>query len=129
MATKYEVQDTSLQVVIGTIAIIVTNILNYFGIYQIFFGNADTLVAIQCLTVTLMALITFVITRRARKKKERKVNSNAKINQDTTDQVGGLARSELAKKELKTSEIPDLVPFQICNTHFHFPEINNLLNI
>ena len=67
---KYENNDASFQSMIGIVAIIIYNILNHFGLIQIIFGSATNETIIQSITVLLMVAMTWILTRRNRKKRK-----------------------------------------------------------
>ena len=82
---KYENNDASFQSMIGIIAIIIYNILNHLGLIQIIFGSATNETIIQSITVLLMVVMTWILTRRNRKKRklESKEIDNKEIIKET----------------------------------------------
>ena len=67
---KYENNDATFQVIIGILAMIVYNILNYVGLINIMFGSATNETIIQSITVLLMVVTTWILARNNRKKRE-----------------------------------------------------------
>ena len=67
---KYENNDATFQVIIGIIAMICYNILNSVGLINIMFGSATNETIIQSITVLLMVITTWILTRRNRKKRK-----------------------------------------------------------
>ena len=76
---KYENNDATFQVIIGILAMIVYNILNYVGLINIIFGSATNETIIQSITVLLMAVTTWIFARHNRKKRKIPLKKNIDI--------------------------------------------------
>jgi len=97
---KYENNDASFQAMIGIVAMILYNILNYLGLIHIMFGSATNETVIQSITVLLMVAITWLLARRTRKKRK-------------------LQPKEIDKKEIikETKEVPTMIIQEMQYSH------------
>ena len=129
---KYENNDATFQVIIGIIAMIVYNILNYVGLINIMFGSATNETIVQSLTVLLMAVTTWIFARRNRKKRklQPKEIDNKEIIKETkkvpTMIIQEMQHSHKNIKEIKEvkKNIDILSFFTFLNgIHFHYPII------
>jgi len=134
---KYENNDATFQTVIGIVAMILYNILNYLGLIRIMFGSAtNETTIIQSITVLIMVIMTWILARRTRKKrklqpKEIDVSkSNKEIIKETkkvpTMIIQEIQHSHKDIKEVKEVKknigISSFFTF-LSNTHFHYPII------
>ena len=129
---KYENNDATFQSMIGIVAIIVYNILNHLGLIQIIFGSATNETIIQSITVLLMVVMTWILTRRNRKKRklQPKEIDNKEIIKETkkvpTMIMQEMQHSHKNIKEIKEVKknigISSFFTF-LNNTHFHYPII------
>ena len=130
---KYEDNDASFQSMIGIVAIIIYNILNHLGLIQIIFGSATNETIIQSITVLLMVVMTWILTRRNRKKRKlqpKEIDNKVIIKE--TRKVPTMIIQEMqhshkdvikevkeAKKNISISSFFT----SLNNTHFHYPII------
>jgi len=130
---KYENNDASFQSMIGIVAIIVYNILNHLGLIQIIFGSATNETIIQSITVLLMVAMTWILTRRNRKKRKipLKEIDNKEIIKETKE-VPTIIMQEMQHshkdvikevKEVKKNISISSFFTSLNNTHFHYPII------
>ena len=129
---KYENNDATFQVIIGIIAVILYNILNYVGLINILFGSATNETIIQSITVLLMVVTTWILARYNRCKKETqpKEIDNKEIIKETkkvpTMIIQEMQHSHKNIKEIKEVKknigISSFFTF-LNNTHFHYPII------
>ena len=126
---KYENNDASFQSMIGIVAIIIYNVLNHLGLIQIIFGSATNEIIIQSITVLLMVVMTWILTRRNRKKRklQPKEIDNKEIIKETkkvpTMIIQEVQHSHKNIKEVKKNiGISSFFTF-LNNTHFHYPII------
>ena len=129
---KYENNDASFQSMIGIVAIIVYNILNHLGLIQIIFGSATNETIIQSITVLLMVVTTWILTRRNRKKRklQPKEIDNKEIIKETK-KVPTMIMQEMQHSHKNIKEIKEvkknigILSFftSLNNTHFHYPII------
>jgi len=129
---KYENNDASFQSMIGIIAIIIYNILNHLGLIQIIFGSATNETIIQSITVLLMVAMTWILTRRNRKKRklQPKEIDNKEIIKETK-KVPTMIMQEMQHSHKNIKEIKEvkknigILSFFtfLNNTHFHYPII------
>ena len=108
---KYENNDASFQSMIGIVAIIIYNVLNHLGLIQIIFGSATNETIIQSITVLLMVVMTWILTRRNRKK--RKLQPKEIDNKEIIKEI----------KEVKKNIGISSFFTSLNNTHFHYPII------
>jgi len=130
---KYENNDASFQSMIGIVAIIVYNILNHLGLIQIIFGSATNETIIQSITVLLMVAMTWILTRRNRKKRKIpiKETDNKEIIKETRKvptmiiQEMQHSHKDVIKevKEVKKNISISSFFTSLNNTHFHYPII------
>ena len=129
---KYENNDASFQAMIGIVAMILYNILNYLGLIHIMFGSATNETVIQSITVLLMVATTWILARYNRCKKETqpKEIDNKEIIKETkkvpTMIIQETQHSHKNIKEIKEvkKNIGILSFFTFLNnTHFHYPII------
>ena len=130
---KYENNDACFQVIIGIIAMIVYNILNHLGLIQIIFGSATNETIIQSITVLLMVAMTWILTRRNRKKRklQPKEIDNKEIIKETKKvptmiiQEMQHSHKDVIKevKEVKKNISISSFFTSLNNTHFHYPII------
>jgi len=130
---KYENNDASFQSMIGIVAIIVYNILNHLGLIQIIFGSATNETIIQSITVLLMVVMTWILTRRNRKKRklQPKEIDNKEIIKETKKvptmiiQEMQHSHKDVIKevKEVKKNISISSFFTSLNNTHFHYPII------
>ena len=106
---EYENNDATFQVIIGIIAVIVYNILNYLGLINIMFGSATNETIIQSLTVLLMAVTTWILARYNRCKRE--------------TQPKEIDNKEIIKE---TKEIPTMIMQEIQHSHKNIKEIKEV---
>ena len=106
---KYENNDASFQSMIGIVAIIVYNILNHLGLIQIIFGSATNETIIQSITVLLMVVMTWILTRRNRKKRK-------------------LQPKEIDNKEIikETKKVPTMIMQEMQHSHKNIKEIKEV---
>ena len=129
---KYENNDASFQSMIGIIAIIIYNILNHLGLIQIIFGSATNEIIIQSITVLLMVVMTWILTRRNRKKRklQPKEIDNKEIIKETK-KVPTMIMQEMQHSHKNIKEIKEVKKnigissffTSLNNTHFHYPII------
>jgi len=129
---KYENNDASFQTVIGIVAIIVYNILNHLGLIRIIFGSATNETIIQSITVLLMVVMTWILTRRNRKKRklQPKEIDNKEIIKETK-KVPTMIMQEMQHSHKNIKEIKEVKKnigissffTSLNNTHFHYPII------
>jgi len=129
---KYENNDASFQSMIGIVAIIVYNILNHLGLIQIIFGSATNETIIQSITVLLMVVMTWILTRRNRKKRklQPKEIDNKEIIKETK-KVPTMIMQEMQHSHKNIKEIKEVKKnigissffTSLNNTHFHYPII------
>jgi len=129
---KYENNDASFQTVIGIVAIIVYNILNSLGLIRIIFGSATNETIIQSITVLLMVVMTWILTRRNRKKRklQPKEIDNKEIIKETK-KVPTMIMQEMQHSHKNIKEIKEVKKnigissffTSLNNTHFHYPII------
>ena len=131
---KYENNDASFQSMIGIVAIIVYNILNHLGLIQIIFGSATNETIIQSITVLLMVAMTWILTRRNRKKRVQKIQPKEIDNKEIikeTKEIPTMIMQEIqhshknikeVKERKKNIDISSFFTF-LSNTHFHYPII------
>ena len=130
---KYENNDATFQVIIGIIAVIVYNILNHLGLINILFGSATNETIIQSITVLLMVVMTWILARYNRCKRETqpKEIDNKEIIKETK-KVPTMIKQEMqyfhkdVKKEVKEvkKNIDTLSFFTFLKgIHFHYPII------
>ena len=129
---KYENNDASFQSMIGIVAIIVYNILNHLGLIQIIFGSATNETIIQSITVLLMVAMTWILTRRNRKKRKipLKETDNKEIIKETK-KVPTMIMQEMQHSHKNIKEIKEVKKnigissffTSLNNTHFHYPII------
>ena len=130
---KYENNDATFQVIIGIIAVIVYNILNHLGLINILFGSATNETIIQSITVLLMVVMTWILARYNRCKRETqpKEIDNKEITKETK-KVPTMIMQEVqyfhkdAIKEVKEAKknIDTLSFFTFLKgIHFHYPII------
>ena len=131
---KYENNDASFQSMIGIVAIIVYNILNHLGLIQIIFGSATNETIIQSITVLLMVAMTWILTRRNRKKRVQKIQPKEIDNKEIikeTKKVPTMIMQEMQHSHKNIKEIKEvkknigILSFFtfLNNTHFHYPII------
>ena len=130
---KYENNDASFQTVIGIVAIIVYNILNYLGLIRIIFASANNETIIQFITVLLMVVMTWILTRNTRKKRklQPKKIDDKKIIKETKEvptmimQEMQYSHKDVIKevKELKKNIGISSFFTSLNNVHFHYPII------
>jgi len=130
---KYENNDASFQSMIGIVAIIIYNILNHLGLIQIIFGSATNETIIQSITVLLMVAMTWILTRRNRKKRklQPKEIDNKEIIKETKEvptmiiQEIQHSHKDVIKevKEVKKNISISSFFTSLNNTHFHYPII------
>ena len=130
---KYENNDASFQSMIGIVAIIVYNILNHLGLIQIIFGSATNETIIQSITVLLMVAMTWILTRRNRKKRKlqpKEIDNKVIIKE--TRKVPTMIIQEMQHshkdvikevKEVKKNISISSFFTSLNNTHFHYPII------
>ena len=130
---KYENNDATFQVIIGIIAMIVYNILNYFGLINIMFGSATNETIIQSITVLLMVVTTWILARNNRKKREIRLKEidNKEITKETK-KVPTMIMQEVqyfhkdaineVKEAKKNIGILSFFTF-LKGIHFHYPII------
>jgi len=106
---KYENNDASFQSIIGIVAIIVYNILNHLGLIQIIFGSATNETIIQSITVLLMVVMTWILTRNNRKKRE-------------------IRPKEIDNKEIikETKKVPTMVMQEMQHSHKNIKEVKEV---
>ena len=129
---KYENNDATFQVIIGIIAVIVYNILNYVGLINILFGSATNETIIQSITVLLMVVTTWILARNNRKKRETqpKEIDNKEIIKETK-KVQTMIMQEMQHFHKNIKEVKEvkknigILSFftSLNNTHFHYPII------
>ena len=129
---KYENNDATFQVIIGILAMIVYNILNYVGLINILFGSATNETIIQSITVLLMAVMTWIFVRncRCKRKIQPKEIDNKEIIKETR-KVPTMIIQEMQHFHKNIKEIKevkkniDILSFftSLNNTHFHYPII------
>ena len=129
---KYENNDASFQSMIGIVAIIIYNILNHLGLIQIIFGSATNETIIQSITVLLMVVTTWILTRRNRKKRKipLKETDNKEIIKETK-KVPAMIMQEMQHSHKNIKEIKEVKKnigissffISLNNTHFHYPII------
>jgi len=129
---KYENNDATFQVIIGIIAMIVYNILNYLGLINIMFGSATNETIIQSITVLLMVVTTWILARNNRKKRETqpKEIDNKEIIKETK-KVPTMIMQEMQHSHKNIKEIKEVKKnigissffTSLNNTHFHYPII------
>ena len=132
---KYENNDATFQVIIGIIAVILYNILNYVGLINILFGSATNETIIQSITVLLMVAMTWILTRRSRKKRVQKIQPKEIDNKEIikeTKKVPTMIIQEMQHshkdvikevKEVKKNIGISSFFTSLSNTHFHYPII------
>ena len=131
---KYENNDASFQSVIGIVAIIIYNILNHLGLIQIIFGSATNETIIQSITVLLMVVMTWILTRRNRKKRVQKIRPKETDNKEIikeTKKVPTMIMQEMQHSHKNIKEIKEVKKnigissffTSLNNTHFHYPII------
>ena len=130
---KYENNDATFQVIIGIIAVIVYNILNYVGLINILFGSATNETIIQSITVLLMAVMTWVFVRNHRKKRKIQLKEidNKEIIKETK-KVPTMIKQEMqyfhkdvineVKEAKKNIDTLSFFTF-LKGIHFHYPII------
>jgi len=101
---NYAVNDVTLQAVISTMSVIIANLLDYFNLLPMFFGNANIEASIGMIFVLLNCIITLLITIRSHK------GDNNSYSQENKNEI---INNETQKDKPK-----------INITHFHFPIIN-----
>ena len=106
---KYENNDASFQAMIGIVAMILYNILNYLGLIHIMFGSATNETVIQSITVLLMVAITWLLARRTRKKRK-------------------LQPKEIDNKEIikETKKVPTMIIQEIQHSHKDIKEVKEV---
>jgi len=129
---KYENNDATFQVIIGILAMIVYNILNYVGLINIIFGSATNETIIQSITVLLMAVTTWIFARHNRKKRKipLKKTDNKEIIKETK-KVPTMIMQEMQHSHKNIKEIKEIKKnisissfFIFLNgIHFHYPII------
>jgi len=129
---KYENNDATFQVIIGIIAMIFYNILNYLGLINIMFGSATNETIIQSITVLLMVVTTWILARNNRKKRETqpKEIDNKEIIKETK-KVPTMIMQEMQHSHKNIKEIKEVKKnisissffTSLNNTHFHYPII------
>jgi len=129
---KYENNDASFQSMIGIVAIIIYNILNHLGLIRIIFGSATNETIIQSITVLLMVVMTWILTRRNRKKRklQPKEIDNKEIIKETK-KVPTMIMQEMQHSHKNIKEIKEVKKnigissffTSLNNTHFHYPII------
>ena len=129
---KYENNDASFQSMIGIVAIIVYNILNHLGLIQIIFGSATNETIIQSITVLLMVAMTWILTRRNRKKRKlqpKEIDNKVIIKE--TKEIPTMIIQETqhshknikeVKERKKNIDISSFFTF-LNGIHFHYPII------
>jgi len=130
---KYENNDATFQTVIGIVAIIVYNILNYLGLIRIIFDSANNETIIQFITVLLMVVMTWILARNTRKKRklQPKKIDDKKIIKETKEvptmimQEMQYSHKDVIKevKELKKNIGISSFFTSLNNVHFHYPII------
>ena len=130
---KYENNDATFQTVIGIVAIIVYNILNYLGLIRIIFASANNETIIQYITVLLMVVMTWILARNTRKKRklQPKKIDDKKIIKETKEvptmimQEMQYSHKDVIKevKELKKNIGISSFFTSLNNVHFHYPII------
>jgi len=130
---KYENNDATFQTVIGIVAIIVYNILNYLGLIRIIFASSNNETIIQSITVLLMVVMTWILTRNTRKKRklQPKKIDDKKIIKETKEvptmimQEMQYSHKDVIKevKELKKNIGISSFFTSLNNVHFHYPII------
>ena len=130
---KYENNDATFQTVIGIVAIIVYNILNYLGLIRIIFASANNETIIQSITVLLMVVMTWILARNTRKKRklQPKKIDDKKIIKETKEvptmimQEMQYSHKDVIKevKELKKNIGISSFFTSLNNVHFHYPII------
>ena len=131
---KYENNDASFQSMIGIVAIIIYNILNHLGLIQIIFGSATNETIIQSITVLLMVVMTWILTRNNRKKRVRKMQPKEIDNKEIikeTKKVPTIIMQEMQHSYKNIKEIKEVKKnidilsfFTFLNgIHFHYPII------
>ena len=131
---KYENNDASFQSMIGIVAIIIYNILNHLGLIRIIFGSATNETIIQSITVLLMVVMTWILTRRNRKKRVQKIQPKEINNKEIikeTKKVPAMIMQEMQHSHKNIKEIKevkkniDTLSFFtfLKGIHFHYPII------
>ena len=130
---KYENNDATFQVIIGIIAVIVYNILNHLGLINILFGSATNETIIQSITVLLMAVMTWILARYNRCKRETqpKEIDNKEIIKETKKvptmiiQEMQHSHKDVIKEVKEVKKNINISSFftSLNNTHFHYPII------
>ena len=129
---KYENNDATFQVIIGILAMIVYNILNYVGLINIIFGSATNETIIQSITVLLMAVTTWIFARHNRKKRKlqpKEIDNKVIIKE--TRKVLTMIIQEMQHSHKNIKEIKEIKKnisissfFIFLNgIHFHYPII------
>ena len=130
---KYENNDATFQTVIGIVAMILYNILNYLGLIRIMFGSATNETIIQSITVLIMVIMTWILARRTRKKrklqpKEIDVSKSNKEIIKETKKVPTMIMQEMQHSHKNIKEVKKNISISsfftfLNNTHFHYPII------
>ena len=132
---KYENNDASFQSMIGIVAIIIYNILNHLGLIQIIFGSATNETIIQSITVLLMVAMTWILTRRNRKKRVQKIQPKEIDNKEIIKETKKVptmiiqeiqhSHKDVIKEVKEVKKNIDISSFftSLNNTHFHYPII------
>jgi len=133
---KYENNDATFQTVIGIVAMILYNILNYLGLIRIMFGSATNETIIQSITVLIMVIMTWILARRTRKKrklqpKEIDVSKSNKEIIKETKKVPTMIIQEIQHSHKDIKEVKEVKKnigissfFTSLNgIHFHYPII------
>jgi len=130
---KYENNDASFQSMIGIVAIIVYNILNHLGLIQIIFGSATNETIIQSITVLLMVAMTWILTRRNRKKRKlqpKEIDNKVIIKETRKVPTMIIQEMQHSHKDVikEVNEVKKNISISsfftsLNNTHFHYPII------
>ena len=128
---KYENNDASFQSMIGIVAIIIYNVLNHLGLIQIIFGSATNETIIQSITVLLMVAMTWILTRRNRKKRVQKIRPKEIDSKEIikeTKKVPTMIIQEMQHSHKNIKEVKKNIGISsfftfLNNTHFHYPII------
>ena len=129
---KYENNDASFQSMIGIVAIIIYNILNHLGLIQIIFGSATNETIIQSITVLLMVVMTWILTRRNRKK--RKLQPKEIDNKEIIKETKKVPTMIMQEKQYFHKDIKEIKEVKknidissfftfLKGIHFHYPII------
>jgi len=130
---KYENNDATFQVIIGIIAVIVYNILNHLGLINILFGSATNETIIQSITVLLMVVMTWILARYNRCKRETQpkeidnkeiIKETKKVPTKIMQEMQYFHKDAINEvKEVKKNIGISSFFTSLNNTHFHYPII------